>query len=252
MFKTLGLSCLGFLVFQKFSQWYRNIAETELILDQVIIRNIVYDRFHFYFHCICVFPFPTQTDHSLKSFGSNLNGLGVSFLASLNHTAIEECGYSDLFKKMETVIQLPRFPQNLKEYSQVIGREVADLINQIERILRLRLHSDFLVHQRLVMTPVEITVLQSFQRGIVLLQARQADATIRMLRLQVLAAANECEDQIERLHRKAMERSQNLRLPLPRFILLNTPFLPVARGIRASTLDRLKKVFVLSLHILYN
>ena len=47
-------------------------------------------------------------------------------------------------------------------------------------------YSDFLKYQRLVMTQDEIDVLTSFQHGVVLLQMRQADATLRLIRLQVV------------------------------------------------------------------
>ena len=218
--KGIGFACFGFLLFQKLSAWYRQIGETEIILD--------------------------RTDDNYKSYGCNMNGIGVSYLAGLNYTAIDEAGYSDLFRKLESIIQIPRFPQTLKDYSLLIGKEVADLISSVEKQLSVRLHSDFLAHQRLVMSPTEIEVLKSFQRGIVLLQTRQADATIRQLRLHILDAANQCEDLVSELNRKAVERSQNMRLasnlPLPRFISTHIPFVPVSKGIRASTLDRLRKV----------
>ena len=76
-----------------------------------------------------------------------MNGIGTSYLSSLDHTAINEYGYYDLFRKLESAIQISRFPHTLREFSLDIGREVAELISFSETRLRIRLHGDFLKHQ---------------------------------------------------------------------------------------------------------
>ena len=69
----------------------------------------------------------------------------------------------------------------------------------------------------------EINTLRSFHRGVTLLHSRLSDATVRLLRLQVLEASNVVEDILLDLNKIAAQRSQNLRLPLPRFILSHLP-----------------------------
>ena len=157
--KSFVFGTVLFIAIAKISQWYKHIGEMEIILD--------------------------QTDYSYKSFGGNQNGVGVSYLSALNYTSIEKFGYTELFNSLELAIQMPRFPQNLREYTLTIGKEISDILTALEKHMRIRLHNDFMHFQRLKMSQEEIGILKDFHRGVVLLQNRQADACLRVLRLQV-------------------------------------------------------------------
>ena len=61
---------------------------------------------------------------SYKSFGCNLNGIGVSYLAALNYTAIEELRYTEIFRKLEVAIQIPRFPQVICHFIHSIKKKI--------------------------------------------------------------------------------------------------------------------------------
>jgi hypothetical protein len=158
--KAFMAGSIMFLVVAKVSQWYKHMGEMEIILD--------------------------QTDYSYKSFGGNQNGIGVAYLSTLNYTAIEAYNYSVIFETLEQAIQMPRFPQNLREYTFTIGTEITDILSSIEKHMRIRLHNDFMHYQRLKMDTQEIEILKEFHRGVVLLQNRQADACLRVLRIQVI------------------------------------------------------------------
>ena len=110
--KALSLTVVALVVVTRISQWYTRIGDMEIILD--------------------------NTDFSYKSFGGHQNGVGVSYLATLNYTAIEAYGYTELFNRLETAIQIPRFPHTLREYSMTIGREVADIVSAVEKHMRIR------------------------------------------------------------------------------------------------------------------
>ena len=69
----------------------------------------------------------------------------------------------------------------------------------------------------------EGSLLRGLQCGVTMLQARQADACLRVARLGVLAATNLCEDLLVTWRARVAAKSQAFRLPLPRLFLSHVP-----------------------------
>ena len=88
----------------------------------------------------------------------------------------------------------------------------------------------------------EGAVLRGLQNGVTVLQARQMDACLRIARLEVLAAANMCEDLLVTWRARVAAKSQAFRLPLPRMFLSRIPGLD--RGTRGDILSGLRRFVV--------
>ena len=63
---------IGVFLLRKISNWYKGMAEFELLLD--------------------------QTDYDYQSFGCILNGIGGSLVSSINQTAVSEFKYTYLYR----------------------------------------------------------------------------------------------------------------------------------------------------------
>lgn len=91
--------------------WYTGISEFEVLLDQ---RDDVY-----------------------HSHGAILHEIGVSLLRSLNHTAVSELKYDNLYDKVVTALEKPCYPQTMSSYCVASGRSTAVLLSEIDNRVRV-------------------------------------------------------------------------------------------------------------------
>ena len=208
--KTSVYTVFGLLILRKISNWYKGMAEFELLLD--------------------------NTDYEYQTYGFILNDVSGSIISSINQSAVNEYKYSYLYRKLIDSLDTPCFPQMMSDYSIQTGREVAVLINELDMRIRgrrkfgmsidsrpypssLMKYSDENLSNSTYFSSDERLLLYSLQRGVSLLLARQADACLRLARIQVLTAANTCEDLITMWKSRVASKSQTLRLPLPKFVI---------------------------------
>ncbi len=203
-------SMFGLLILRKISNWYKGMAEFELLLD--------------------------HTDYEYQTYGFILNDVSGSIISSINQSVVHEYKYSYLYRKLIDAMDTPCFPQMMSDYSIQTGREVAVLINELDMRIRgrrkfgmsidghpfsssmIKPHDESLSNSTYFSLD-ERLVLYTLQRGVSLLLARQADACLRLARIQVLTAVNTCEDLITLWKSRVASKSQTLRLPLPKFII---------------------------------
>ena len=180
--KAAVFTLVGLAIMKKISNWLKGMTEYELLLD--------------------------QTDYDYQMYGCILNDLGGTIITSINQTAVDEYKYSYLNKKLLTSLDNPCFPQMMNDYSIQTGRDVAILIAEIDmrirsRRKRARVSADDVLNDtgnshgndevRLSgggddgadISMDERLILYGLQKGVSILMARQADACLRLARLQV-------------------------------------------------------------------
>lgn len=197
---------IGVFLLRKISNWYKGMAEFELLLD--------------------------QTDYDYQSFGCILNGIGGSLVSSINQTAVSEFKYTYLYRRLSAALDSPCFPQTMSDYSIQTGRDIALLIGEVDSRMRGRRNrlkqaqnddeqreeGNNKIQSVAVINLHEQILLTGMQRGITLLQVRQADAFLRLSRAELLKAANTVEDLLTLWRASLATKTQSLRLPLPRFL----------------------------------
>lgn len=105
--------------------WYRGMAEYELLLD--------------------------QRDKEYQTHGAVLHDIGVHILSSLNHSAISALKYDNLYDKIVSALEKPCYPQLMNSYSLQAGRTVAVILSDIDHRIRAyrRKVGRFKSHRRL-------------------------------------------------------------------------------------------------------
>lgn len=74
----LNYSSLGFAILRRLGNWYKGMAEYELLLD--------------------------HTDFDYQAYGGCFNGLGSALMASVNQTAVREYRYSNLVRRLRNAL----------------------------------------------------------------------------------------------------------------------------------------------------
>jgi hypothetical protein len=135
-----------------------------------------------------------------------LQEAAVNVLRCVNHTAVTELRYDALYEKVVAALEKPCHPQGLYSYSVNVGRSTGTLLAELDNCLRsyrrkvtrqcASLPPDANVATALALESLdrEGEVLTGLQRGIAIVQARQADASLRGTRAHILTAANTLED----------------------------------------------------------
>jgi hypothetical protein len=135
-----------------------------------------------------------------------LQETAVNVLRCVNHTAVTELRYDALYEKVVAALDKPCHPQGLYSYSVNVGRSTGTLLAELDNCLRsyrrkvtrqcASLPPDANVATALALESLdqEGEVLTVLQRGIAIVQARQADASLRGTRAHILTAANALED----------------------------------------------------------
>eukprot|EP01038_Epipyxis_sp_PR26KG_P007397 gene7397-10082_t len=211
---------LGLAILKRIGHWYSGMAEYEILLD--------------------------HTDYDYNSFGSHLNGVGIAVLSSLNQSTINELKYGSLYNRLAVSLDKPCFPQMMRDYSIHTGRDVAIFLSEIDN--RIRAYKKKLINSQrnnlvytqtpsMLMKKQEIMLLLSFQKVITILQVRQADAYLRLTRLQILSAANICEDLMIEWKNKLLKSTSALKQPFYRYILMN--MIGFSVGVRTRTVKGL-------------
>jgi hypothetical protein len=291
-FKLIGkasvFTLIGLAILRRLGNWYKGMAEYELLLD--------------------------HTDYEYQAYGGCFNGIGSSLMASINNTAVVQYRYNHLMRRLKNSLDTPCFPQTMKDFSLETGRDVSQLLEDIDIRIRewrkkyyykqqqellmqqeqgssqyditrnvykdvsipiydnhidlntpaadmtmglkgggrgtgLKRNTDrktFIMsdgvstHERRVELDGEYQLLKGLTCGVTVLQVRQADACLRIARLEVLAAVNTCEDLLAVWRYKVASKSQAFRLPLPRVLLGRFP--GFGRGVSSNTLSGLKNM----------
>jgi hypothetical protein len=78
--KASVLTFLGFAILRRFGNWYKGMAEYEILLD--------------------------HTDFDYQAYGGCFNGMGSSLTASINQTAVVEYRYSHLMRRLKNSLGL--------------------------------------------------------------------------------------------------------------------------------------------------
>jgi predicted aconitase with swiveling domain len=135
-----------------------------------------------------------------------LQEAAVNVLKCVNHTAVTELRYDALYEKVVAALEKPCHPQGMYSYSVHVGRSTGTLLAELDNRLRsyrrkVSRHSASLAQHAGVETALALDlldregeVLTGLQRGVAIVQARQADASLRVTRAQLLTAANALED----------------------------------------------------------
>jgi hypothetical protein len=204
---TVGfLAVFGFIgikMYKALESWYKGLAEYEILLDDGDLNYQAYGK-----HWMDVYESSYRTAHnnitSTSATGINLNKK-----------------YKGLYQRINTAHEAPCFPRTMTEYVSQSGRTVNQILTEIES--RIRSHSKFMKLRSdskdksvyVGLSPLEYDIYEHIFDGILLVQARQLDAMLRSIRLQLLSAANNCEDLLENWKKRLVIRSQSLRLPFP-------------------------------------
>lgn len=181
--KSFVFTSLGILVLKCFESWYKGMAEFEILLD--------------------------STDLEYQSFGSNMHAVSTSLVHILDPFDVTDRRLASMYNKLSVAMDTPCFPKTMHEYISRVGQDIAVLLSDVDAWLRL----DVGQH-----SPQDQAFLSSILLGILILQARQADAYLRLTRLQILSAVNTCEELLQKWTHDVSQTSQTRRLPLPRVI----------------------------------
>jgi hypothetical protein len=135
-----------------------------------------------------------------------LHEAAVNVLRLVNLTAVSELRYDALYEKVVAALDKPCHPQGLYSYSVNVGRSTGTFLAVLDNCLRsyrrkvsrqcASLPPDAGVETALALDSLEREgeVLTGLQRGVAIVQARQADASLRVTRAHILTAANALED----------------------------------------------------------
>jgi predicted aconitase with swiveling domain len=145
-------------------------------------------------------------DMQYRSDAGVLQETAVKVLRRVNLTAISELKYDGLYEKVVAALDKPCHPQGMYSYSVNVGRSTGTLLAELDNRLRsyrrrvsrqyasLPPDADVATALALEALDREGEVLTGLQRGIAIVQARQADASLRVTRAKLLTAANALED----------------------------------------------------------
>ena len=117
--RTFGLltracvfSFLGLALLRRVGNWYKGMAEYEILLD--------------------------RTDHDYQAYGCTLNGIGTTLLSSINQTAVTQYKHTQLCRRLVAALDAPCFPQMMTDYAvQVSGLGFAAVAAACCLLLRL-------------------------------------------------------------------------------------------------------------------
>ena len=98
----LLIAAVVLAVLRRLGNWYKGMAEYELLLD--------------------------STDYEYQAYGGCFNGIGSSLMSSMNMTAISEYRYTHLMRRLVDSLDVPCFPVAMKSFASETGRDVALLL----------------------------------------------------------------------------------------------------------------------------
>lgn len=106
LLKSFGLTFLTIWIINRIINWYKGIAETEILLD--------------------------KTDYIYHSYGYNLNGIGNWLISNFNQTTIQKHNYGNIIKHLENVLDAPCFPRTMNVYASQTGKDILPILNELQ------------------------------------------------------------------------------------------------------------------------
>ena len=106
LFKTLGLTFVTVSFIYRIINWYKGIAEAEILLD--------------------------KADYVYHSYGFNLNGLSSWLISKLNQTDIIKYDYVQIIKNLETSLDTPCFPRTMNSYANQLNKDIIPILNELQ------------------------------------------------------------------------------------------------------------------------
>lgn len=200
----------SFLLIKKWIQWYTRVSEYELLLD--------------------------EKDMEYQSYGGHLDGIISMILHRINDMPAND---QDLTTKLAVALNRPCFPFKMKLYALEISKDLLFVLSELDNRVRLLDHkrakasgkvtaghaSRHISEEYLASLPAgsplpspdavlsEEASLLTYQAGVTILLARQADIYLRLMRQSLLQAANTCEDLLRHWKERLRFNSQALRIP---------------------------------------
>ena len=98
----LLIAAVVLAVLRRLGNWYKGMAEYELLLD--------------------------STDYEYQAYGGCFNGIGSSLMSSVNMTAISDYRYTHVMRRLVDSLDVPCFPVAMKSFASETGRDVALLL----------------------------------------------------------------------------------------------------------------------------
>eukprot|EP00981_Chlorochromonas_danica_P007636 scaffold1829_cov194-Ochromonas_danica.AAC.25 len=200
----------SFLLIKKWVQWYTRVSEYELLLD--------------------------EKDMEYQSYGGHLDGIISTILHRINDMPSDD---QDLTTKLAVALNRPCFPFKMKLYALEISKDLLFVLSELDNRVRLldhkkakasgkvtASHASRHISEEYLTTPPagsplpspdtflnEEASLLTYQAGVTILLARQADIYLRLMRQSLLQAANTCEDLLRHWKERLRFNSQALRIP---------------------------------------
>jgi hypothetical protein len=219
--KIVLFSIISVVGLRKVENWYQGLSRFDILLDHQDFHHGMYGR--------NIMEYKAQQEF----FNGN------SLLC--NDTLINELGYSSIVSKINQAFEVPCFSQNRNEYSCHMRDDISGIIKDISRNLkvkrkaarRLLIEKPHLIHSiknrknlkkysYLDIHIDELELLEQIQFRIIVLQARQADASLRLARSQALASLNTCEDLLIKWRNRLVPAPKSARSRLQSLIIYKT------------------------------
>eukprot|EP01031_Cornospumella_fuschlensis_P025758 gene25757-31108_t len=205
--KSVAGLYIGVFLIRRLVHWYTGVSEYELLLDEQDMQYQAYGRL--------LDPHTTQYISQLQAVSRHLP-------------------HEDCVPRLVNALVRPCFPYKMKTYAEESAKDVGilqlQLQLQIDGVLgRLNATNEDIpgsagrnvtashAHPQQETHPLlaeSIHALHVLHTGVVLLQMREVEATLRLLRNRVLQFVNICEDLLERNMQMLKVHSQSLRIPV--------------------------------------
>lgn len=193
---TLFVGILGYRVIKIIENWYQGLSEYELLLD--------------------------HNDYHYQAYGKSLESFETILLSSFNESIAYSNKYSSLYNKLSLALETPCFPRTMNEYVTQSSRDISQLVIEIDNRIKNQKKLIKLKSKYFEATDIDLKIsafdqeaLFGLINGVIILQARQSDANLRLIRLQMLSITNTCENLLKYWEKRLVSNSQSLRLPFP-------------------------------------
>eukprot|EP01031_Cornospumella_fuschlensis_P025539 gene25538-30835_t len=204
--KSVAGLYIGVFLIRRLVHWYTGVSEYELLLD--------------------------EQDMQYQAYGRLLDPHTTQYIAQLQAVS-RHLPHEDCVPRLVNALVRPCFPYKMKTYAEESAKDVGilqlQLQLQIDGVLgRLNAtHEDIpgsagrnvtashtYPQETHPLLAESIHALHVLHTGVVLLQMREVEATLRLLRNRVLQFVNICEDLLERNMQMLKVHSQSLRIPV--------------------------------------
>lgn len=224
----MTILAIGYKVFKWLELWYKSLAEYELLLDdgdlyyQEYGKNVM-DKYEASFK-------DSHRNFTSRYYSQNIN----KDVAQTDMKVLDS-----LHEKVSAALDMPVFPRTMSDYVDQSCKDIIDIMKEFEQGIKRREHLKLQAksNEDSQLNDVDFEAYQGILNGILIVQARQSDATLRLLRLELLSAANTCEDLLVYWKKRLITRSQSLRLP---FVLSLPSKILDARKTMRYGMERLK------------